>query len=260
MHAPPLRSILVLVLAALAATACTRDRSAGPDEVTDAERAGFVAPADSGITVEQVERYLRTAHAHLDLLRREAPTLPPSTEIPSRPSEPGAAEPARPRSMQTRWNGLVDATFVRTARGHGYSPAEMWYVRDRIVEVSGLLLADRMHGSRDAAAALFREQAAAMRGAPGVTEDQIQAMLTAAAQAEEQTSPPASERAVRNAAVLRRARPSLDEGGWARIARASSGAGVAELATADDADRERALVELRDLFEHALEGRPLPPE
>jgi hypothetical protein len=255
MKLPFPRAVVACALLAAAAPACSRDRDPGPDEVTEAEWSAFTPPPDSAITADQVDRYLRTAVAHVELLRRDAPSVDPAAEA-SAPASGGAT--GRRRTVQARWSDLVDATFVRAARTEGHSAAEMWYVRDRLAAASGHLLALSMHGSKDGVAALFREQAEAMRGTPGVTEAQIEAMLAAAVQAEEQQPPPVSRAAARNAALLARTKPSVNAEAWGRIAGVTGGGLVGDLATAAPAERERAFAELAALLRGALEDRPPP--
>ncbi|HEU0298226.1 MAG TPA: hypothetical protein VFR37_02205 [Longimicrobium sp.] len=250
-----------MMLLAAAPAACSRDRAAGPDEVTKTEHAAFAPPADSSLTPRQVDRYLRTTLAQLELVQAEAPAVRARLATVRRPPPPapGAPKGARPKSRQALWGDFVDAAFVRSARKLGYNPAELWYVRHRISAVGGHLMAAELHSSRDQAAALFRQQAEAMRGAPGVTQAQIDAMLQAAAQAERQAAPPASPRLVQNLGALRRARNALDDEAWGRIASVAAGAGLSDLGDVPEAELARRLDELRELHQDAVSNHsPLP--
>jgi hypothetical protein len=256
------------VLFGLGVSACFRDRTADdPGEATDAERIAFQAPADSSLTPGQVDQYLRTIVAQLELLQTEAPAMreqlaavPRERRQPAPPTSAQTASPpkSRPKSRQALWGDFVDATFVRSARKLGYNPAELWYVRDRMSVVSGHLLATEMHASKDQAAALFRQQAEAMRGTPGVTQAQIDAMLKAAQQAEQQTARPVPPRVEQNLGALRRARGTLSDTTWGKIASVATGAGLGDLGEAPEAELDRRLNELRTLHLQALEGDDPP--
>ncbi len=252
------RAAIALLLLTLAA--CARDRGADPGELTAAERAAFTAPADSTLTTEQVHRYLRTSLAQLELLRDEVPAVRDRLAAVQRAPRPDPDSPrgARPKTRQALWGDFVDATFVRAARELGYRPAELLYVRGRIAAVGGQLMATEMHGSRDEAAALFRQQAEAMRGTPGVSQAQIDAMLKAAAQAERQAAAPVRPRVAQNLGVLRRSNGSVSDADWARIAGVAAGVGMSDLGAVPQAEADRRLDEFRRLYRAALDGSPEP--
>jgi hypothetical protein len=222
------------------------------------ELAAFTAPADSILTGRQVDQYLRTAAAQFDLIRTEGPAVRAALDTVrrerTRPPAGGAKAP-RPKSRQALWSDFVDAAFVRAARGLRYSPAELLYVRARISAVNGYRLASGMHASRDQAAALFRQQAEAMRGAPGVSQAQVDAMLRAAEQAEQQAPPPVDPRLVRNLEVLRQGRTGLDDVKWDRITAVAAGVELGGLGDAPAAEFTRRVEELRQLHQEALESR-----
>jgi hypothetical protein len=225
--------------------------------VTAAERAAFQAPADTSVSVDEVEMYLRTALTQIDLLRAEAPAAHARVAAARRArAAEGSPHPGTRRSPSPEavWGDFVDETFVRAARKQGYNPAELWYVRDGISSVGGYLLASRMHASKDQAASLFRQQAEAMRGMPGVTPAQIETMLRAAEQAERQTEAPVPAHVTRNVATLRRAR-ALTPATWGRIAGFAAGAGLSDLGALPEADAARRLDELEKLHRAALENR-----
>ncbi|HTE17887.1 MAG TPA: hypothetical protein VK689_05840 [Armatimonadota bacterium] len=247
-------------LVLLALGACRGDRGSDSGELTAVERAAFKAPADSGLTVKQVDAYLRTTLAQLELLRKEGPAMRAQLAVqPRQPAQSSAvAKGPRPKSRQALWGDFVDAAFIRSARKLRYAPAELLYVRHRISAVSGHLLAGEMHASRDDAAALFRQQAQAMRGTPGVSQAQVDAMLQAAEQAERQTARTPDPRLEGNLDVLRQAHAGVGDAGWGSIASVASGVGITELGEAPDAEFTRRLDELRQLHLEALENRAPP--
>ena len=252
---------VALALAALAFGACGRDRAEAPDQPTAAERAAFRAPADSSLTPQQVERYLRTTLRQFELLRAEGPEVRERlAAAPQRPQALSGQRPgARPKSRQALWGDFVDAAFVRAARRLGYNPAELWFVRARMSAVSGHLLAAEAQASSGQTAALFRQQAEAMRGTPGVTPAQIDGMLKAAEQAEQQGARPTPPRLAQNLEALRRARGNLSDPAWRRIAGVAAGIGLSDLGTLPQAEAERRLNAFRELYRHALENREPPP-
>ena len=257
------RGAALLTLAALALGACSRDRPAESDEPTQAERAAFAAPADSSLTAAQVDRYLRTALRQFEMLETEAPAMRERlAAAPERaPAAPGQPKGRRPKSRQALWGDFVDATFVRSARALGYNPAELWYVRKRLSIVSGHLMAAEAHASSDESAALFRQQAEAMRGAPGVDPAQIEAMLRAAERAEqvEQQSRPTPPRVAQNLEALRRARGALSPAAWRRVAGVAAGIGMSDLGRIPEAEARQRLQGFRMLYRRALENREPPP-
>jgi hypothetical protein len=147
---------------------------------------------------------------------------------------------------------------VRSARKLRYNPAELLYVRRRMTEVAGHLQAGSHVVSSDQAAALYRQQAESMRGAPGVSKAHIDAMLKAAEQAEAQQKAPAtSPRVAQNLATLRRARANLSDATWRKVASVAAG-GIRDLRNAPDAEARRKLGELRQLYEHVIANREPP--
>jgi hypothetical protein len=247
-----------VVLLAFGIGACSRDRAPEPGEITSADSAAFTAPADSSLTVAQVDHYLRTTLAQFNILRAEAPAMRERLAAAQRAREqaaPTTPRSARPRSRQALWSDYVDAAFVRAARRLRYNPAELWYVRERMAAVSGHLLAGEMYASSDEGAALLRQQAGSMRGTPGVAEVQIEAMLRAADQAEQQTARPPAPRLVQNLAVLRQARGSVSDSTWRRVAGIAAGIGLSDLTEIPEEEAVRRLGEFRRLYVEVLENR-----
>ena len=128
--------------------------------------------------------------------------------------------------------------------------------RDRMSETSGYFLAARLP-SNTQAAALFRQQAAAMRGAPGVTQAQIDAILRAAEQAERQSNAPTvPPRVERNVQTLRIARSRVSDAQWGEISGFAAGSGLSELRSAPEEEYSRRLEQLRTLHAQTLEEQP----
>jgi hypothetical protein len=236
------------VALALLGAACFRDRNSGGGEITPAERAAFQAPADSSVAAAQVDRYLRTTLSQLRIIQGEGPGV--RQRLPA----PGAA--ADSPSPDSVWGAFVDEAFVRAAREQRYNPAELWYVRARLSETAGHLQASKLHISGSQGAALLRRQAESMRGTPGVTQAQIDAMLQAANRAERwQAPPPPPPRLAQNLGELRRARASLSDSAWIEVAKVAGGIGLDDLASAPEPQFASRLAELRMLYEDALANR-----
>lgn len=250
------------MLSLLATGACFRDRDGGSGELSEKELAAFSAPADSSLTAKQVDQYLRTSLAQLELLRAEGPAARErmALAVSQRArAAPGAAKGKRPPSPQAVWVDFVDETFVRSARKLGYRPAELLYVRGRLALVSGHLLASQGHAFNDEGAALMRQQVELMRGTPGVSEAQLQSMLQAAERAEQEQAPMTTPpRLAQNLGALRQAQAAVSDSAWGRIASVAAGVEVSELGQLSEAEAGRKLNELRELYLGALENRKPP--
>lgn len=255
-----LRGIL-FGLAALGTNACFRDRDADAHEISAAERAAFTAPADSTLTAEQVERYLRTMVAQFELIAAEAPSM--RRQIAAGEDSAQAAQAGARRDSPTkRWSDFLAATYVRAARRADANPAEMEYVGDRMRQVSGYLSARQAQASGGQMAELLRQQAEALRTHPDVPPEQIRQMLQAAEASERQTVQPAPPSLQQNLDVLRRTRGNVTDAMWLRIAGVSGGVGLMALGDMADTTASGAvarLAELRELYTHALENRAFPP-
>jgi hypothetical protein len=234
-----------IVMAGLVLIAgCFGDRMPESDRLTAAELAEFTAPTDSSLTGPQIDQYLRTALEQVGRLKVEAPRMRERLRTPETDST------GRPRNPVARWREFTDGSFVRSARQLGYRPAEMVYVRGRMAALSGQILAARMDSTRGQAAALFRAQADQMRGSPGVSQAQIDAMLQAAEQAERDSSPTVPPRLEQNLQALRAAHPRVPSETWAQVTAFSAGGGTVELRTATD----RALAETLDRWQALFAG------
>ena len=248
---------VALAAALLLAGGCFRDHPGDAGALTAAERAAFVVPADSSLTSAQVDAYLETVIAQLALIQEEGAEvrsgqIRPETTTGSALSGDGGRGRV---TEQARWSDFVDATFVRAARRAEHRPAEQLYVRDRISATGSYIRAAKAHAGAGESAALFRQQAESMRGTPGVTEEQIAAMLRAAQRAEQPQERPVRPRLEQNLAVLRRSRPALSEDAWVRIAGVAGGGEISELGSLPDSVARNRLQELLRLHRAALESQ-----
>jgi hypothetical protein len=247
-------------LGALAASACFRDRDADSPEISVDERAAFTAPADSSLTPDQVERYLRTMLAQFELVAAEAPSM--RRQIAAGDGAVAKQAGTGRDSPMKRWSDFLTATYVRAARRADANPAEMEYVGDRIRRVGGYLQGRQAQASGGQMAALLRQQAEALRSHADVPPEQIDQMLQAADAAERQTVQPAPPAVQQNLDVLRSTRGRVTEPTWVRVAAVSGGVGL--MALGDMADTTASgpvaqLSELREMYTAALENRAHPP-
>jgi len=286
-NSPTLRRGLGLGLIALSAGACNlkdkipgagagHDGGAAPSEVdqksegsvTEAEASAFKAPADSSLTPQQVEAYLRTSLTQFDLIRSEAPALHQQVaEMEKRGKSGGLISGLRNAAegigAMSHWADLVGGSYVRSARTLKYNPAEMEYVRERMGAVSAYLMTKPMQEYGKQAAQQIRQSAEAMRGQPGVDQAQIDQMLQQAADAEKNAaeSSNASPAIRQNLDALKRARGNVTEPAWQQIGFASGGMGILALSgLGDPADTAttRKLNEFRQLYTDALNNRVTP--
>jgi hypothetical protein len=283
-NSPTLRRGLGLGLIALAAGACGmkdkipgagRDGGAAPSEVdqksegsvTEAEQNAFKAPADSSLTPQQVEAYLRTSLTQFDLIRSEAPALHQQVaEMEKRGKSGGLIAGLRNAAegigAMSHWADLVGGSYVRSARTLKYNPAEMEYVRERMGAVSTYLMTKPMQDAGKQMAQQMRQQAEAMKGQPGVDQAQIDQMMQSAAEMEKNASESNISPAIRqNLDALRRARSNVTEPAWQQIGFASGGMGLLALSgLGDPADTAttRKLNEFRTLYTDALNNRVTP--
>jgi len=284
LNSPTLRRGLGLGLIALTAGACNLkdkvpgaggDGGAAPSEVdqksegtvTEREANDFKAPADSSLTPQQVEAYLRTSLTQFDLIRSEAPKLHQQVaEMEKRGKSGGLISGLRNAAegigAMSHWADLVGGSYVRSARTLKYNPAEMEYVRERMAAVSGYLMAKPMQDYGKQAAQQIRQQAEAMKGQPGVDQASIDQMLQQAAEMEKSAAESDVSPAIRqNLDALKRARGNVTEPAWQQIGFASGGMGLLALTgLGDPADTAttRKLNEFRQLYTDALNNRVTP--
>ena len=283
-NSPTLRRSLGLGLIAVAAGACNlkdkipgagHDGGAAPSEVdqkseasvTEAEQRAFTPPADSSITPQQVEAYLRTSLTQFDLIRSEAPALHQQVaEMEKRGKSGGLISGLRNAAegigAMGHWADLVGGSYVRSARTLKYNPAEMEYVRERMGAISAYLMTKPMQDAGKQAAQQMRQQAEAMRGQPGVDQAQIDQMLQSAAEMEKNASQDNGSPAIRqNIDALHHARSQVTDAAWTQIGFASGGMGLLALSgLGDPADTAtaRKLTEFRALYTDALNNRVTP--
>jgi hypothetical protein len=285
LNSPTVRRGLCLGLIALSAGACNLkdkipgaaggDGGAAPSEVdqksegsvTEREASAFRAPADSSLTPQQVEAYLRTSLTQFDLIRSEAPALHQQVaEMEKRGKSGGLISGLRNAAegigAMSHWADLVGGSYVRSARTLKYNPAEMEYVRERMGAVSGYLMTKPMQEYGKQAAQQLRQQAEALKGQPGVDQATIDQMLQQAAEAEKNASEANVSPAIRqNLDVLKRARGNVTEPAWQQIGFASGGMGILALSgLGDPADTAttRKLNEFRQLYTDALNNKVTP--
>ena len=283
-NSPTLRRGLGLGLIALTAGACNlkdkipgagHDGGAAPSEVdqksegsvTEAEQTAFKAPADSSLTPQQVEAYLRTSLTQFDLIRSEAPALHQQVAEMEKRGKSGSLisglrNAAEGIGAMSHWADLVGGSYVRSARTLKYNPAEMEYVRERMGAVSTYLMTKPMQEYGRQAAQQMRQQAQALKGQPGVDQSAIDQMLQQAAEAEKNANESnASPALQQNLDALKRARGNVTEPAWQQIGFASGGMGLLALGgLGDPADTAttRKLNEFRQLYTDALNNRVTP--
>lgn len=286
------RSLLAAVPLAVALAACggadagSADSQATPEDVdqeasatvTEEELAAFSAPADSVLTPEQVDRYLRTSLLQFDLVRKESVALHEKAkqmEERTKDGEPGLMAGLRnladAGSLVMGWTDLVGGSYVRSARTQGYNPAEMEWVRERMVEVSAYMAMKPMMEQAAQGGNAMKQQVAEMRRQfdagqlPGYTKEQLDTM---AAQAEQTAAAMAgagqegtSRAVLANVEVLRKARPAVNDTMWAMTGwvGAASGLGaLSGLADPNDQQAQKTLDEVRAFYQAVLENRAAP--
>jgi hypothetical protein len=286
LDSPTLRRSLGLGLIALSAGACNlkdkipgagagHDGGAAPSQVdqksegsvTEAEANAFKAPADSSLTPQQVEAYLRTSLTQFDLIRSEAPALHQQVADMEKRGKSGGLisglrNAAEGIGAMTHWADLVGGSYVRSARTLKYNPAEMEYVRERMGAVSGYLMTKPIQDAGKQMAQQMRQQAESMKGQAGVDQATIDQMLQSAAEMEKNASEANVSPAIRqNLDALKRARGNVTEPAWQQIGFASGGMGILALSgLGDPADTAttRKLNEFRQLYTDALNNKVTP--
>jgi hypothetical protein len=277
------RRSLGLGLIALSAGACNLkdkipgaggDGGAAPSEVdqstsvavTEAEQAAFTPPADSSLTPQQVEKYLRTSLTQFDLIRAEAPALHRQVASMDQRAKSGGVlsglrNAAEGINAMAHWGELIGGSYVRSARALHYNPAEMEYVRERKAAVSGYMMTKPMQDMGKQMATQLRQQAETMRGQPGVDQSQIDAMLASADEAEKNAADNASPAIRQNMTALRQGRGNVTDAMWTQIGIAGGGMGLVALTgLGDPADTStaRKMNEFRQVYTDALNNRVSP--
>jgi len=229
-------------------------------EVTEQERAAFTPPADSSLTPEQVDHYLRTSLTQFDVIRAEAPALHAQVAQMEQRGKSGGVlsglrNVAEGMSAMTHWADLIGGSYVRSARTLHYNPAEMEYVRERMAALSGYYMTKPMQNM----GAQLRQQAEAMKGQPGIEQSQIDAMIQQANEMDANAKP--SPAVQQNLDALKRARSNVTDAMWQQIGFAGGGMGLLALSgIGDPADTAtvRKLNEFRTVYTDALNNRVSP--
>jgi hypothetical protein len=268
-----LRRVSVLVLgAALAACGGGGDASeATPDDVdqstsvavTEQEEASFTPPADSTLTPQQVEAYLKTSLLQFDMVRGEAGGVQRMEE---RAKDGGVIAGLRNLGDAAGMMERIAGSYVRAARTLKYNPAEMEYVRERMGEVGGFLAMKPMIDGQIEAAQQMRKQAADLRAQmaagqlQGYTEENIKMIEDQAAEMERGAREQMGTTTAvgRNLEALRRARPAVTEPMWTAVGFAGGSAGLlglSGLANPQDTAAQRQLNDWRRVYTDALANR-----
>lgn len=269
------------------AAACggeSNDLEATVGEVADAENTSitptedeyeaFHAPADSVLTEEQVVRYLKTSLLQFDYVRDQSKDLHErARKIEERGEKGGVVAGLRNMAagvtLVSDFGNVVVGSFVRAARTQGYNPAEMEWVRERMVEASAYLMTRPMMDMAVEGAAQMKRQAEELRKQlaegelAGFTEADIDEMVANAEEMEREARENAAAQGAvaRNVEVLARARPAVTDPMWAAIGVAGGGMGLMALSGLGDPENTEAQAELdefRRLYTDALENRVTP--
>lgn len=234
--------------------------------VTDAEREAFTPPADSSLTPQQVEAYLRASLLQFDYIRSEAPNLQRQAQAMNERAKNGGVlsglrNAAEGISAMTHWADLVGGSYVRSARALHQNPAEMEYVRERMAAAGGyLMMAPAQNGVKQMADQM-RQQANAMKGQQGITQEQIDAMLHQADEMEKSAANSASPALQQNLQAMHQARGNVTDAMWTQIGMAGGGMGLLALSgLGDPADTATAnkLNQFRQLYTDALANKVSP--
>lgn len=235
---------------------------------TEAELASFREPADSVLTPDQVNAFLRTSLLQFDLIRQESRKYhEQAAQMAQRAEKDKGGVVSGFRNMVDAgqvlagWGDLVGGSYTRAARSQGYNPAEMEWVRERMGEVAGYLLARPMHEAGIQMAGTLRQQAEQYRNTPGFSEADVNEMLKNADEMEKQARESAAAGAmVRNLEVLHRARPNVTDHMWTAVAMASGAGliGLTGLSDPNDTTSVRQLTEWRQVMTDALANKVTP--
>jgi ElaB/YqjD/DUF883 family membrane-anchored ribosome-binding protein len=236
---------------------------------TERELASFKAPADSVLTPEQVQAFLRTTLLQFDLIRQESVKYhEQAARMAQREEKSGGGLVAGLRnaadagSLMIGFGDLIGGAYVRAARSQGLNPAEMEWVRERMGEVSGYLMMKPMYEAAASQAATMRQQAEQYRGQPGFDDASINEMRKNAdemeKQAQEQLNAAGAVR--RNMEVLHRVRPNVTDHMWGAVSLVGGVGllGLTGLSDPNDTTAQRQLTEWRQVYTDALANRVTP--
>ena len=236
---------------------------------TEAELASFKAPADSVLTPEQVNAFLRTSLLQFDLIRQESKKYHEQAAQMAQRAEKdkgGTVSGLRNAMDGMQWlagfGDLIGGSYTRAARSQGYNPAEMEWVRERMGEVSGYMMMRPMYEAAASQAAAMRQQAEQYRGQPGFDDATINEMLKNADEMEKQSKEQLATAGavVRNLEVLHRARPNVTDHMWTAVSMAGGAGllGLTGLSDPADSTAVRQLDEWRRVFTDALANQVTP--
>jgi ElaB/YqjD/DUF883 family membrane-anchored ribosome-binding protein len=236
---------------------------------TERELASFQAPADSVLTPEQVNAFLRTSLLQFDLITQESKKYHAQAQQMAQRAEKdkgGVVSGFRNAVDATQWlagfGDLIGGSYTRAARSQGYNPAEMEWVRERMGEVSGYMMMKPMYEAMASQAAATRQQAEQYRGQPGFDDASIAEMLKNADEMEKQARDQLATAGavVRNLEVLHRARPNVTDHMWTAVSMAGGAGliGLTGLSDPNDTTAVRQLNEFRQVFTDALANRVTP--
>jgi ElaB/YqjD/DUF883 family membrane-anchored ribosome-binding protein len=236
---------------------------------TEREVNSFRAPADSLLTPQQVEAFLRTTLVQFDLIRQEAPQYHAKVAEMEKRGEKGGLiaglrNVADAGNVMVGFGDLVGGSYVRSARSLNLNPAEMEWVRERMSEVSiALALQPMLEGNLQMAQGI-RQQAESYRGQPGFDDASIQEMLKNADEMEKNARQQMSGgggAVTRNMEVLRRARPNVTNHMWSAVALVGGSGGLlglTGLANPGDTTAVRQMNEWRRIYTDALANQVTP--
>jgi len=234
--------------------------------VTEEESAPFTPPADSSLTPQQVEAYLKTSLLQFDLVQKEAAGVQQMSE---RAKDGGLIAGLRNVADGVGLMDRVAGSYVRSARALKQNPAEMEYVRERMSEVGTHLALKPMLEGQLQATQQMRQQATEMRAQlaagtlQGFTEENIREMEAQADSAERMLRDQmgTSSAVGRNLQVLRQARPNVTEEMWTAVGFAGGASGLlglTGLANPQDTTAQRQLGEWRRVYTDALANQATP--
>ena len=268
-------AVLPLALAAFASACGRHGGDAKPEEVdqkasatpTEQEAAAFHEPADSALTEKQVQAYLRVAMLQFDLVRKEAPALHQQVADMDRRGKEGGllngfTNVVQGASALAHAGDLLGGSYVRAARTLGYNPAEMEWVRERMGEVGGYMMAKPMLAAQAQAADQMKAQVDQMAAQPGLSPDQIAEMRKNAEEMRASATGATQPRHVlANAQLVHRVRPAVSDQMWGEVGMfggASGFAALVGLSDPKDTEAQKKLNDFRSLFQATLDNRTLP--
>lgn len=275
-----LRRLALCALIPLAACVGDSNAEAGatPDDidtesdptVTEEELAAFTPHADELLTEEQITNYLQTSLLQFDLIRKQSAGLHETAEkIEERGEDGGLVAGLRNLADAGRLvvgaADLIGGSYVRSARTLGHNPAEMEWVRDRMIETASYITGLQLQEMSRSAIEQVREQANDLKRRREGGEDvyisaaDIEQMFAQADEMEREFEAGQDQTGRANAELLRRVRPAVTEAMWMQLGWHGGGPFAwAGLSNPQDTTAQRQLDEYRRVFEDALANRVSP--